>query len=740
LSSTFKIRTGVLPVVLILLLILFNAVFSSLPLVGKIGYEHSAANTFLIFILTGILSVSYFRNKYENGKSPLLFFVEYKFTSLIIIFIPFLFALISTLFFSKCPVTDGMLFYVVLTLPAIILGSAAGYSAYFFSRKYAYVVFVFITLILILLSLIEFYFNPQIYFYNSIIGFLPGTIYDEDLKVDLALIIYRLTNLSFAAFVFLVFPKYEKETLKKYLVVLSIILLIGVFYFIKPKMSFSSDVQRIERHLTNYIQTEHFKIDYSLPRKSNEELSHIGLLHEYYYEQIKNEFGLKDDQKILSFLFKDAEQKRELFGAGNADVAKPWLNQIYLNYDGYNKSLKHELVHVLAGHFGATIFKISDAFNSAFVEGIAMAIENNFDGYPVHYAAKLAFDSGYKVDIKKLFSGLNFFGQYPSISYIYAGSFIRFLIGKYGIDKIKKLYGDYDVEKYFNKDIGQLQKEYFSFLGGMKIISNKNTAQLYFGGQPIFKKYCPRSAAKQINEGWILFDRKKYQKALEIFSAVYLYSDSYPALSGEINSLIKLNKISTAENILEKEIPKFKTSKYFYTLEILLSEIKFRNNNIPDAVALLDSVAAQNPHIIYSNNIKLKKEFLARGIELLKKYFDAETNVKLNMLVQLNKDSIRYFSIPSLLSLVSDSVQIKKICADFLDRVNVNDFESSYAALKLSEYSESVGDYKLAKEYAVKALYFKGNEFFTHTLSENLRRVNWLNNFADEIKPFFVYQ
>ena len=116
-------------------------------------------------------------------------------------------------------------------------------------------------------------------------------------------------------------------------------------------------------------------------------------------------------------------QKKEFIGAGNADISKPWLNHLYIEYDNYESTLLHEIAHCFTSEFGVTIFKTAAGFNPALMEGIAMAAENKYDEMDLHSSAALAFRNNFVLPIDKLFTGLNFFSQLSSISYIYSGSF-----------------------------------------------------------------------------------------------------------------------------------------------------------------------------------------------------------------------------------------------------------------------------------------------------------------------------
>ena len=153
------------------------------------------------------------------------------------------------------------------------------------------------------------------------------------------------------------------------------------------------------------------------------------------------------------YLFDNRIQKKELFGAGNADVAKPWQNAIYISADSWDRTLKHELVHVFSAEFGTGLFKLASGFNPALIEGIAEAIEGTSDEISIKDFTYLAFSNNHKIDIESLFSGLNFFKSNSSLAYTFSGAFIKFLINKYGIEKVKLFYGNGDFRSVFKSDL-----------------------------------------------------------------------------------------------------------------------------------------------------------------------------------------------------------------------------------------------------------------------------------------------
>jgi len=642
-------------------------------------------------------------------------------------------------FLVNCPLTDGILFYLVISLPSFFFGMVVGYLLIILTKKFTYLTFTLVSIIILFSPLVEFYFNPQIYFYNPIFGFYPGTIFDEDLSVNKLIITYRLYNIFYFTLMgYFALIICNKKSIYKFAPVGLLILTAIVFSGMKPLLNFATDSERLNKELNRTINTGHFQIHFSDSLNKKKEMIFPALLHEYYLNQINIELNEKYPYKLDSYIFDDGNQKRELFGSGNADVAKPWLHQIYLNYSGYSNALKHEIVHDAAAVFGVTPLKVSQNLNPAMLEGFAMAIENNYDGYPVHYLAKLACQAGYQIAINKLYSKMNFFFQVSSLSYTYSGSFIKYLIDLYGIEKVKKLYGEMDFHKYIGKDINELTHDYDFFLKNYRIDFNKNKAQLYFGGSSIFKKYCPRTAAADTKKAWDLYNRKKIEESGILFRKVYEYSGSYESLFGLKTCLEKINKYSEAEKLLSSEIHKFETGPHKFILELLLGDLMIKSGKGNCAVCLYDSLLIQNPHIDFINEVLIRKEILKEGPDSLRAYFGKNETQKFERLFIMNKNNPDCYSIPDLIRYAENNkIDISSLIAEFKENLNVKDYASAYAALEISKYSLLNYHYDTAQLFAARSLEFQCDENVKHRFIENLRMVNWFRNSAEETKKTF---
>lgn len=713
----------------------FNLLLTFLPLTKTLGYEFSVINSFILFMVGGLHVIINHQKFFLIDVK--VFLLKNKFFIISSIVIPFLIGFLSSILNSNCPIKGGVLFYLIISIPSLFIGGALGCFCIAISRKYSLYLFIIISLVLILSPLIEFFYNPQIYFYNPVFGYFPGTIYDEDLRVDHLLIIYRTFNIAFFILVFysarIIID--NNNRIKKVFIVFVLLMISITFSILKPKLLFASDNNRIEKELASMISTNNFRIHLPDSLQKDKDNRFIVLLHEYYLDQIKIQLNSGFRNKIDSYLFAGKKSKRELIGSGNADIAKPWLNQIYLNYYNQGETLKHEIVHILAGEFGSTPFRVSADFNPAMIEGLAMSIENNYDEYPVHYMAKLAFKAGYKYSIEKLFSGVNFFSQISSISYIYAGSFLKYLEDKFGISKIKYLYEVNDFQRVYGKNLTELAKLHELFLESYNIEFNRNIAQFYFGGVSIFKKYCPRMAASDVNRAWELYQNKNYSEALDLFKNIYNYSNSYQSLLGIVSSYLVEQKYIKAEKFLSNQIVNFRTSQYFFNLELILADLQIQTHQFIKGNSLYDSLIVQNPHIAFANEVLIRKTILQEGIDSLKNYFKYNRKLRLQKLLSLNSKGIKYFSIPALIKLsVKDNSGLDSLITDLKSKIIVNDISSSYAAMEISKYALKNLDFETAQYFAVKSLDFRTDDNRDFMVIENLRMVNWFKNNYDEIK------
>ncbi len=474
------------------IIISFNLILLQYPLTNVLGYEYSALNSLLNTVIIGLFTLIWIK---KNPSFSGSFFL----IAAIFVLIPFILSVISSLITEFCSFWDGISFYLTITIPSSLIGFALGILVSYLTDKFRIILFFLLILIIAFIPVLEIYFYPQIYFYNPLIAYFPGSIYDEGMSVELKLIVYRLINIIYASLIILLIVKDEKRSkrLKNSFLIVAIAL---VFFFTSPFIGFSTDYSRLDNLLSKKLVTENFQLHLS-ENTSEKESKLIALYSQYYFESLQKSINETPKKRIEIFLFENSDQKKNYFGSGAADVAKPWLYQIYLSRDSWLYTLKHELAHIFSAEFGSTVFKLSDGFNPFMIEGFATSQDPFRDELHVDYLSSLANIEIEASKIDHMLTGFNFFTSNSFLTYTYAGSFSKFLIDQYGIEKYKLLYSNIDFIKTYALSSEEIIKKYNEYLKEYPIEFNEHRFNYYFGRQSIVQKVCPRFIGNMLRKG-----------------------------------------------------------------------------------------------------------------------------------------------------------------------------------------------------------------------------------------------
>ena len=709
-STSNKIKTSLAT----LIVISFTVFLQFLPLTNTTGYEFSFLTSFLLFFIGGMLSVSTF-NKREKVLFALFFNV-----------VPFLISIVGNILFSTCPISNDAFFYLVLSVPSFMNGYLIGLIISNSVKRFRFLVFIFTSIGILLISLVEFYFRPQIYFYNIVYGYFPGTMYDENISITIKLIAYRILSFGFIYFIYLM--SLSKSKFKKYSLLWIPTIIFLWFMVLKPVFGFGTSNNDIQSELTQELVTEHFKI--YTDKNIEFDPTSIEEMHEFYYAEIKEKLTLSEDRVITSYIFKDNVQKKRLFGSENADVAKPWLKQIYLDENTFQRSLKHEIVHILAGEFGNAPFDVAANINPALIEGLAMAIENNFDDMDIDYIVALAIKNGNSLKLENLFSGYNFLGNLSSQSYLFSGSFIKYLINTHGIEKVKELYSNGDFQLTYGTSIKKFEEDFLTYINELGFTSNAEIVQLYFGRPALIQKVCPRLAARIERSGWDLYRSEKYDAALEKFNFVYNSVGSYSSLNGILLTNTRLNKNKYALLLAEEKLPSFSNTSYFYNLILRIADLEVLCGDSTRAIERIIQLEKLNPSIQYYAESKIRNLLISNGIDVYIKYLYANSEERFNILLNscetLNLNPSIVLKLVELIPYVQGE---KNKFTEIMDSVDLGlSRESVFAAYKLSQYFYRLNDLKRASAFSKYAIDKNRRLEFQEILDEQNKLINWSIN------------
>lgn len=228
--------------------------------------------------------------------------------------------------------------------------------------------------------------------------------------------------------------------MKKFLIALLVSITIANSYAQDKswlKQNNSLFVNHSSKHITIYYY------DGSLSQSETEQILNI---RELAYHLIANYFKIEEKIQVNIYLFPD--EKTKLKVTGHKGYGWAFENNIV---EVYNDEIRvdpyHELVHII----GNKIAK-PDALID---EGIAVHLSQKYGqnpfskilGYPdksINQILKILLKNNSRIPLKKLFGYKNI-GEAKNgkLAYCQSGSFVNFLIGKYGKKKFLELYASY---------------------------------------------------------------------------------------------------------------------------------------------------------------------------------------------------------------------------------------------------------------------------------------------------------
>lgn len=717
--NVFRFRSGI--VLYSFLLALLNLLLIQLPLTGTFGYEFAAINGFLLTIISGFFTLKSI-SKADYKLSILAL------NLLIILVVPLVIIIVYSIFTMFCSFCDGLGFYVLIVTTSTLFGSAISFVVDFVLNRFKKTIFLIIIFLVALIPVLEIYFLPQVYFYSPLIGFFPGNIYDEGLSPDLKLLSHQAVVSLFSGLMIFLVIKYRRYFNSKKILLITLIFCLSVaFQYSSSWFGFSTTYSSLENDLNKEISSDQIILHYD---KLNEmESEFLKLCAYYYYSELENVLQVKPSKQIHIYIFNSREQKKVLFGAGNADVAKPWQYAIYISADSWEHTLKHELVHIFSAEFGTGPFKLAAGFNPALIEGLAEAIEGTTDEYALKDFTALAFNNIRRIDLNSLFTGLNFFKSNSSLSYSYSGAFIQYLIKKFEIVKVKQFYSNNDFEKTFNANLTSEIKLFENELHNNTILNDYTMADYYFGRLSILQKVCPRFISDRLNVAYIYLNEKKYDEAEKLFKEINQKTTNYSASVGLAEIYVEKNNYKAAIKLLSNDFNKFKNTPYSYFLTIKMCDLYILSDEIEIALFDYNYIIKNNPHKDLVRLAKLRKDLFKNN--LIKQYLTGNDSVKFNCVKQLNDSTYNYNSIPILINLFqSQNVNYNNSLSVFNKTFIVDNLESSYAAFRLSKYMLANFDFVNGRKYAALSLRYKEENPFYLVMKENYEMANsfFINN------------
>ena len=449
---------------------------------------------------------------------------------------PLLFSLGNTLRVRNCNLPVGLAFYALLPVASVLVAAPAGVLAGLLVRgpRLGRLLALMLPATSIVWALLRLYLDPPVFALDPFGGYFPGPIYDEGLHPSARLLWFRLANLTWIATALVLagcasrggqpdepgpptlawrsFP--SRLALARWLGA-ALALLVGsaLWFGFRAELGFHLTRDDLVRVLSRRTQSEHF-VMWSDPTADTP--VEIGLVHsdlEFRYHQLRAILGNQPRTPITVYRFSTAAVKKDLVGAGATLYAKPWRQEIYVQAERFPAPrLRHELAHVFAAGFGDAVFGVSLAWRlwgplplpqlgTGLIEGVAEAADfGDPDGRAtLHQQARAMLALGQAPSLARVM-GAGFSAESGARAYVLAGSFCRFLLDRFGADKLRTVYrsaGDFVAA--YGLSLAELENSWRSFLQTQPLDARDEArAKESFRKPAIFHKVCARELAERV--------------------------------------------------------------------------------------------------------------------------------------------------------------------------------------------------------------------------------------------------
>lgn len=611
------------------LTIAFSLLLSQAPLFGVLGFELSLALGPWVGIGAAHLAVGVVQRRRQQraplNAAPL--FGRALLEAFATLLLPsFLIGLLSTLLGDGCDLVSGIAFFCVGPVCSALWGLTLGLSAalLFEKPRRAYGAFLLWAVFRIIFNIYWFLSEPPIFAYNPLVGYFPGSLYDEQIEVEAPYLWFRLGNFLEAVAVLWIAVQTQKKIFQSEassqksqtrpshpndlftalfyppasmlrLLVLLPTVLVGYFgaYF-----GFRLSGEEIQKELGGVRQTAHFWIYYPKGSETEKIIELVAKDHEYRYDRLVSLLGEAPEGPIYSYIYSDAEQKHKLFGTRYTQFAKPWLRQIHLNAESFpHRVLQHELAHVLGGSFASWPFRTAGRYslviNTALIEGFAVAVDWRADDLDPHQWAAAMLSLGLVPPIEALFSPVGFFGKTAGLSYTLSGSFVRFLIDTYGIEPFKVAYETGDLTEAYGKSVSDLRIEWEGFLRTLPLPPTAlAVAKARFDRPSIFAKICAHEQASRTAEAYEAVSLGEVEEGVSLLRELCRLEPRNPRHLRAISDVYADDgQLQKAKETLEEalRLPKLNTATAGELLS-MLADIELRQGDLEEARRLYSYV------------------------------------------------------------------------------------------------------------------------------------------------------
>jgi hypothetical protein len=159
---------------------------------------------------------------------------------------------------------------------------------------------------------------------------------------------------------------------------------------------------------------------------------------ERYHEWLTGALGVTPRQKIVYNKYTSRAHMQSVVGVGNTNAfADPAAYAVHTIWPTDN----HEVVHLLTSTWGSPGALVNEGLAVAFQIQPERDLIPRWSGTPLHELTRQFRQQGRFVALSTLVETASWRNQDPNVVYPESGSFIRWLIDTYGLDRVRALSG-----------------------------------------------------------------------------------------------------------------------------------------------------------------------------------------------------------------------------------------------------------------------------------------------------------
>lgn len=525
---------------------LVGVVFCFLPLFNLLGYESAAGFGVLGgFVATGMTLHAVRRGLLaaplspERQTSPGADFLKLLVRHTLMLLAPALLLSLNAARVVNCAYGAGVGFWLAIAVPSILMGQLLAWVsvALFPGRRRLQIA---CCMLVILGSaaavLAHLALQPPIIGHQLFLGYFSGSIYDEALRLPPSLVWYRGMNLAAAVVALaLIEGLWRRRTQRSVIWVVLIGAIAAVsliaIWVQRQDLGIGITDEYVQKELGGRLETEHFIIYFPQTTGFLDMREWLAEDHEFRYAQLKAFFDTDParDAKIRSYVYADADQKGRLMGGRRTLVSKLWLHEMHILWGYYgDHKLTHELAHIFSEPMGAGPLRLSMqrgiGVNMGLVEGVATAADWPINEFSPHQASAALRRMDAAPDISGIVGATGFWAQSSGRAYILVGSFVRYLIDTYGIEKFKKAYPHADFAGAYQTSTDALIEEWQRFVDAIELTDEDMALAHFLYDRPsIFDKVCARELGEKVADASAAAARGDVGEVRDIYAEILGY-------------------------------------------------------------------------------------------------------------------------------------------------------------------------------------------------------------------------